>query len=296
MKFSALSFFLISLIFFSCKQRTSFDTEGAFKRGEPISELTNKRLKEISGLAASIENPGMFWVHNDRGNDPEIYLINTDLDIKLTVTLAGVENRDWEDITIGPGPDSIKNYVYIGDIGDNDAAYPYKYIYRFPEPTLASSNQISISDFDTIVFRLEDGVKDTESLFIDPRSRSFYLISKREEPVWVYELEYPQIKGDTIIALKKLSLSFKEIVAADCFSATGDILIKNYEHIYYWANRNNEDVITLLGRTPSEVPYEKEPQGEAITWATDGSGFYTLSETKKKQPSYLYFYSKEAKF
>ena len=56
--------------------------------------------------------------------------------IKLTCTLAGVENRDWEDIAVGPGPDASKSYVYVADIGDNEGQYQYKYIYRFEEPVL----------------------------------------------------------------------------------------------------------------------------------------------------------------
>ena len=69
--------------------------------------------------------------------------------------------------------------------------------------------------------------------------------------------------------------------------------MKNYSNVYYWENKNREDVVSLLKKQPVEVAYEKEPQGESIAWATDGSGFYTLSERKKKQPTYLYFYSKK---
>jgi hypothetical protein len=262
-----------------------------FEKGQPLSELTDKKLKEASGLAASVGNPNMLWTHNDSGNDPEIFLVDRNLEIKLTVRLAGVENRDWEDITVGPGPDPSKNYVYVGDIGDNDSVYPEKYIYRFPEPTLGSDDQISVSAFDKIVFRLEDGVKDTESLFIDASSKNLYVISKREEPVFVYELKYPQPTGDVLTARKIGSLPFKGIVAADRFSK-GDIIMKNYTHIFYWENKEREDVATLLKRPPLEVPYEAEPQGESIAWAVNGTGFYTLSEKKKKQPSYLYFYSR----
>ena len=293
MKFTAIVLFLTSLIFSGCEPQTRINTETVFGMGQQLSELTHKKLKESSGLAASTENPGMLWTHNDSGNAPEIYLVDKDLNIRLTVTLSGIENRDWEDITVGPGPDSTKTYVYVGDIGDNDAVYAHKYIYRFAEPVLGASDHISISDIDQIVFKLEDGLKDTESLFVDSRSKNLYVISKREEPVWLYELRYPQVEGDTIIADKKLPLPFTKIVSADFFPATGDIVIKNYEHVYFWKNENYEDVPSLLKKAPTEIPYEKEPQGEAMAWATDGSGFYALSEKKKKKPSYLYFYPRE---
>lgn len=292
MKFSVHVLFLFGIIFSGCTQPASVDTETSFKKGQQLSELASKTLKESSGLAASIGNRDMLWTHNDSGNAAEIYLVDKGLNIKLTVVLSDIENRDWEDIAVGPGPDATKNYVYVGDIGDNDSVHPYKYIYRFPELILGTSDHISISDIDKIVFRLEDGAKDTESLFIDARSKNLYVISKREEPVWLYELKSPDVKSDTITAIKKLPLPFTKIVSADYFPGTGDIVIKNYAHIYYWQNKSNEQVTTLLKKTPSEIPYVKEPQGEAIAWATDGSGFYTLSEKKKKKPSYLYFYSR----
>ena len=293
MKLNITALFVTAVIA-SCGQQ-SIDTDTTFGRGQQLSELTNKKLKESSGLAASKENPGLLWTHNDSGNEAEIYLVDKDLNIRLTVSLSGIENRDWEDITVGPGPDTAKSYIYVGDIGDNDALYSYKYIYRFPEPVVDSADNISISAFETIVFELEDGAKDTESLFVDTKSKNVYIISKREMPVWLYELKFPQPNSDTLTAAKKLSLPFSEIVSADLLPATGDVVIKNYEHIYFWRNQRDELVTSLLKNSPSQIPYEQEPQGEAIAWAIDGSGFYTLSEKKKKKPSYLYFYSRQVK-
>lgn len=290
MKVNLIALCGILMVLSGCKDDGG---DGIFERGETLAELTDKRLKEVSGLASSVKNPGMLWAHNDAGNDAEIFLVDQRLNIQMTVTLAGVENRDWEDIAIGPGPDSSETYVYVGDIGDNDAAYPVKNIYRFPEPAAASGQNVRLSEFDVITFRLEGPVKDTESLFVDSRSGNVYVVSKREEPVFVYELKAPQVSNDTLTAFRTLSLPFTKIVAADFYSRSGDILMKNYTNVYYWKNDGSEDVVSLLKKQPIEIPYEEEPQGESIAWAADGSGFYVLSEKKKKDPSYLYFYSKK---
>lgn len=287
MKINTLAI-LIFLGCVGCKQQDG----GPFLavKSEPLAELTDKRLKEASGLAASIQNPEMFWTHNDSGNEADIYLIDKNVDIKMTVSLVNGQNRDWEDIVLGPGPDSTKTYIYVGDIGDNDAVHAYKYIYRFPEPVFTNDDQIDIMEFDTIVFRLEDGMKDTESLFIDDETKNLYVVSKREEPVSLYQLKYPQISGDTLTASKVLVLPFTEIVSAERFEKNGDILMKNYSTIYYWKNINSGDIVSLLTSHPAEIPFE-EPSGEAITWAPDGGGFYTISEKKKKKPSYLFFHT-----
>ena len=110
----------------------------------------------------------MLWTHNDSGNDAEVYLIDMEAKIRQTFILAGVDNRDWEDISIGPGPDSSKQYLYVADIGDNLAVHDKKYIYRFEEPVFTDSGtagevKLTITNFDTIVFSLSDEKRDTES-------------------------------------------------------------------------------------------------------------------------------------
>ena len=88
-----------------------------------------------------------------------------------------------------------------------------------------------------------------------------------------------------------MSLPLTKIVAGD-FSADGnEILMKNYDHVYYW-NSTAKSFTAALKEQPLEIPYEVEPQGEAIAWAKDGSGFYTVSEENKKAKVYLYFYKR----
>ena len=286
---------LLLILMATCSNKeAAVESSEYFFPGERITELKNKHLGEVSGIVASVKNTSMFWAHNDSGNDPEIYLVDEKLNIKLTCRLTGVENRDWEDIAIGPGPDVTKTYLYIGDIGDNEAIYPYKYIYRFEEPTFSVTGEetINISSFERITFRLDDETKDTETLLLDPLNKNLYVISKREHPVYLYELKFPQSSHDTLTATKVMSLPFSKIVGGD-FSADGkEILLKNYTHIYYWKNPSGKPIAEALIDAPVGVPYEVEPQGESITWSRDGKGFYTLSELNKNKKSYLYFYKR----
>jgi hypothetical protein len=69
--------------------------------------------------------------------------------------------------------------------------------------------------------------------------------------------------------------------------------MKDYEHIYYWNFSSSIRAVDALRELPLQIPYEAEPQGESIAWAKDGSGFYTLSESSKKQKTYLYFYRRK---
>ena len=47
--------------------------------------------------------------------------------------IANATNFDWEDITVGPGPEKGESYIYVGDIGGNTDQVGYA-IYRVQEP------------------------------------------------------------------------------------------------------------------------------------------------------------------
>lgn len=284
---------LILLTCCSDSKKMSESVNGEFTPTR-MAELKEKTLAEVSGLAASINNPKMLWAHNDSGNGAQIFLIDENLNILLTCTLQGVENRDWEDITVGPGPEPGKQYVYVADIGDNDAQHKFKFIYRFEEPKATNEKEeVNISSFDKITFQLSDTKKDTETLFINPKTKDLYVVSKREDPVYVYELKYPYSISEEITANKILSLPFGKIVAADVSPDGKEIIMKNYDKIFYWKSTTASSIDDILKQPAEEIPYEVEPQGESIAWARDGSGFYTLSEKNKNKKSYLYFYKRK---
>jgi hypothetical protein len=283
-------FTMIWALLVSCSGSTLENPTDRFMAGKKLSVVESKKLEEISGGAASANNPGLLWVHNDSGNPAEIYLVNEKLSVLFTCSLP-VENRDWEDIAVGPGPEEGKNYIYLGEIGDNSSRYDTKYIYRFEEPKWDQHTpRLALTDLDTISFRLEGKKKDTETLLLDHVTKDLYIISKRDEPVWLYQLKYPY-STDTLIEAKKVfSLPFVQIVGGDMSPGNKGLLLKNYEHVYFWENDRSLPLTELLKEKPLEVPYELEPQGESIMWARDDSGFYTVSEKNVGKTSYLYLY------
>ena len=285
--------FLFFLLASCSKTQSDRDDCEVFLPARPIAELNNDKLEEVSGLAVSVANPSHLWVHNDSGNPAAIYLVDEQLDIKLECKLANIRNRDWEDMAVGPGPEEGKSYVYVADIGDNNAKYKVKYIYRFEEPVAASqTEEITITEFDTIAFTLEDGKKDTEAIMIHPKTNDIYVVSKREKPVYVYKLSSPFSTRDTLVASKQLSLPLTQIVAAG-FSPDGqEIVMKNYDFVYYWPI-GKQSVEQALGNQPVILCYSEEPQGESIAFNLDGSGLYTLSEKIKGERTFLNFYPRK---
>jgi hypothetical protein len=288
-------FVLVFLLAVSCIKKKSVSGDSAlFSKGKPLAELTERKLQEVSGLAASAYNNGFLWTHNDSGNPPEIYLVDEQLQIRLTCKLQGVKNRDWEEIAIGPGPDKNKSYLYVADIGDNNSRHNLKYIYRFEEPVLSASQnaEIIVRDFDTIVFRLEDGSKDTEAIIIHPKTKDLYVLSKRERPVYLYKLKFPFSLKDTLTAEKVLPIPLTQIVSAAISPDGNEILMKNYDNIYYW-HTQGKPLTKVLKKEPHLLKYTEEPQGEAIAFNVGATGFYTLSEKLQGEKTFLYFYQKK---
>lgn len=152
-------------------------------------------INEASGIALSKTNKDVLWTHNDSGDSSRLFAIGVDGTNVGEFTLQGPRARDWEDIAVGPGPEDGQSYIYIGEIGDNRAKFPDKYIYRIKEPVVGSGNKPTdgvITDFDIIAFRFPDGNRDAETVMVDPLTKDIYVVSKRESHVRIYRAPYPQ--------------------------------------------------------------------------------------------------------
>ena len=246
-------------------------------------------IDEASGLAASRKNTGVLWTHNDSGDLNRIYGLNTSGEHLGVYNINGVTARDWEDIAVGPGPVTGENYIYIADIGDNNAVYDTKYIYRVLEPNVSSSQEpidTTLTNVETISFQFPDGKRDAETIMVDPFNNDIYIVSKRDTNVRVYRLAYPQSTTGVITAVHVATLDLMGgqgtplgwTVAGDISYTGYEILIKTGGKVYYWQRDLSGDLWDSFDTAPVTLPYIAEPQGEAITWAPDSRGYYTVSE------------------
>ena len=243
--------------------------------------IISQNLKEISGIVGGIKNDNMLYMIEDKGNDNEVYVFNQTGQYQTKLVIHGVQNIDWEDIAIGPGPQDGENYIYIGDIGDNDAVRTSVRIIRFVEPDLSnnSSNAITINDFDIIDFQYPTGPRDAETLLVNPFNKDLIIMTKREAVTRVYFLSYPYNKSMNQATFVGL-LPFIRLVGGDISSNGQRIAVKNKSTIYYWETVNNNIFETLFRNAPSTVAYAQEPQGESIGFSKDGTSYFTISETK----------------
>ena len=252
--------------------------------------LRIKEMDEISGIAVSGIRKDIYYIHNDSGDTSRFFAITPDGTIKNVIYFKGDSSQplgavDCEDIAVGIGPDKNKSYVYLGDIGDNRGVRKYITIYRFEEKqNWAKDSLIKNADVVPVHYKYPDGPKDAESLMIDPIEKLIYIVSKRSDSVTVYTSPLNFKANDTLVLSKKCKLyfngfrPFKWITAGDISRDGQQILLKSYEKVYYWKRSNNEPVWKTMLKTPTELPYKPEKQGEAIGFTLDGKGYYTTSE------------------
>ena len=268
---------------------------------EMMGLLEHNPIREASGIVASRANPDVLWTHNDSGDEPRLYAFNTRGEHLGVYTLEGAEARDWEDIALGPGPEPGQAYLYIGDIGDNYQQYEVTYVYRVPEPVVDAQQaplDTTLADVATIRLRYPDGRYDAETLLLDPLTKDLYVITKRSTQVGVYRTAFPpsttavnDLEPVMQLALARVpdaSSGGQGAVAGDISPSGLEVLIKTYDRVYYWSR--DSTAAPLFATTPVTLPYDVEPQGEAIGWAGDGNGYFTISEEARSIPATLYFY------
>lgn len=251
--------------------------------------LMDNDINEASGMAASRYHKDAFWVHNDSGDAPRLFLVNTSGETLAIAQLDGIDARDWEDIAINV-EDGV-SYIYVAEIGDNLGQYEEKYIYRFPEPTLENNeSSVVISDIDTIQFAYPVKPRDAEILIVDPLTKDIVIISKREKFSKIFELKHPYSTSDVNELVEVGELPFRNTTAGDISPDGRKVLVKTYDEVFYWQRTSDESIAELLTQTSVRIPYFREPQGEAIAWDIQSNAFYTLSEERNGVPARFYEY------
>lgn len=258
-----------------------------------MGKVTSPKLDEISGIVPAASYPGCFWVHNDSGDDANIYLIDSTAALLHTVRLEGVKAVDFEDIAWCYNARG-KYSLVVGDIGDNRALRTHIVFYMLEEPAIDFSDSISVISKDKLkVYRADypDGPRDAEAFFVDPLTGQLVLISKRDFHVHVYTSDLFSKDSSGVVTLSKVTqLPVQFVTAADISRDGRAILVKNLIDVYLWLREPSQTVLEAFTKPYRRVPYTPEPQGEAIAFGEHSDTFYTLSERPLFLDSYLYRY------
>lgn len=104
---------------------------------EPIAQIVPEARREVSGIARSRSNAGVFWVHGDSGNPAHAYPVRADGTLAWGtsgVEVLGARNTDWEDLALdGSGR------LIIADLGNNSQERTDLRLYVLPEPAAGAT-------------------------------------------------------------------------------------------------------------------------------------------------------------
>jgi hypothetical protein len=236
------------------------EVEGA----EVALRLGDPRIYESSGLALSRRHPAVLWTHNDSGDDPRLFAVGSEGGTLATLTLAGVEARDWEALAVGRD-DRGRPALFVGDIGDNQGVWPEVSVYRVAEPA-----RLRDTTAPAVRYRLRypDGSRDAEALLVDPRSNRLYVATKDTTGGGLYRAPTP-LRTDQVNVLRRVARVPPAVTDGAFLPSGRGFVLRDYQAAYVYA---------APGRRVGAFELPLQFQGESITVTADGRSVLAGSE------------------
>ncbi|WP_143140704.1 hypothetical protein [Nannocystis exedens] len=243
--------------------------------------LAPPEIVEASGLAASRQNPGVLWTHNDSdAGGPLVYAFAVDGARYLgRWRLDGAAVHDWEDMALGPGKDG-RDALYVGDIGDNQRKRREVVVYRVAEPAVdlaAAPAERRLSGVERLVFTYPGGqAHDAEALLVDPVRGDMCIVTKGRGGSAVFCAAAPLTSGELSAAGE---LGVLGLVTGGAVSRDGTLVaLRTYLAARVWRRDPSRPLAEAFRGPDCDLALALERQGEAIAFAPDGRAYYTVSE------------------
>jgi hypothetical protein len=269
----------------------------AFDRPIPIASgfetprmsgrVSDPRLSELSGLVESRSQPGLFWTHNDSGNSPTLFAIRSTGELVAAFVVVGAENRDWEDIALGPAPiaaeggDARRDWVYIADTGDNLSIRATGRLIAIPEPLLSLESTGATRPATILDFRYETGPIDVEAIVIDRVERAVYLFSKGARGSRIDRVPLDaDARGERVARTIASSRSLRWVTAADLTDDRRTLVVRAGAEILVATAAGGALVLDSLAGSVDwrRVLAPPEAQGEAVAVSISAERIWTIGE------------------
>jgi hypothetical protein len=249
-----------------------------------------RELRESSGLGISRSYPGVFWTHNDSGDRPRFFAIDSAAAILATFDVEGARARDWEAMELGPCPvPSAAACLHLADVGDNGFSRESVTIYIVEEPDPAAGDA-EVTLLGTVRFVYPDGPHDVEALAMTPNGDLIVVTKERSGTPWLFQISAEDVASAgaraqplTLAPGRRLPIelkSWRDQTTGASLNSTGDVLaVRTYSDIYFfrWPISGEPEQAAetcFLG--------DLQRQGEAISFRDDDR-LLLSSETTLRQ-------------
>ncbi|WP_281614971.1 T9SS type A sorting domain-containing protein [Flammeovirga sp. SubArs3] len=253
-----------------------------------LGTITDPLIDEASGLAASYNTENAFWLHNDSGDGPNLWLIDKSGAV-LTHGIVKNKNgsnassRDWEDIS-----SFVMNgtsYLIIGNFGDNpiNKSEYYLYIIEEPEYDPQSTSNNSYEILKTITYQYENGSQNCESIGVDVENEKIILVSKSSVGGNKIAYEIPlSITSEDITTTAKIIGQFPMdgTTAMDISNDGQHAIVLTYTDAYEFTRYDGTSWEDAFGIAPRKITMPQRNGGEAIAYGVNGIDLYLVREGK----------------
>ncbi len=240
-------------------------------------------LNETSGL---IFFDGYIFTHNDSGNEPEIYKVDTVTgQIIQTIRLNNASNIDWEDIA------QDDQYIYVGDIGNNKGNRQNLRIYKINKEEIPEEGNITLSaeiidyvyEDQNNAYKKSDHNFDCEAMIVC--NDSIYLFTKNwlDSKTKLYSI--PKPPGSYTAKLKNIYNINGLVTGAAYNPEENEIVLSGYINqlwapfIFLLFDYNDNDFFSGNKRR-IDFPFIISSQTEGISYYDEKHAFISAEQTQ----------------
>ncbi len=238
-------------------------------------------LEETSGIESNDGNS--FWTHNDGGDGPNFYKLDTLGKVIRIIKLNSAINKDWEDVT----QDSLHNF-YIADFGNNDNNRQELKIYKIPNPDSNSTDTVTPHTIwftypEQKKFPPDDTKKNYDAEAIIAFNNALYIFTKnRTVPFsgYTYLYKLPNMPGSyqaVLLDSFKTGAGLKEqwwITGADISPDNKTLVLLSYDKMFVFTDFTGDNF--FKGKV-KQVQLNSFTQKEAIVFISNQE-FYVTDE------------------
>ncbi len=255
--------------------------------------VQDRALAEMSGLVASHRQSGVLWSINDSGNFARLYRLGSEGQALGRVWVSGAWLHDTETMARWRGDG--RDWLLIGDVGDNRARRDHVVVHAVPEPDAQATHaRIAWS----LRFRYPDGARDVEGIAVDQDRGDLLVLSKRDQPARLYRVPLAGRTDPTPATAEYLGSprhgAMEGAVTGLDLSEDGrELAVLTYSGLYLWRRDADEAWAQVLQRDPAVLPRPAMRKAEAMALSPT-PGTVLVGSEKRPTPLWVGRYSEPA--
>ena len=240
----------------------------------PFAEISNRAVREPSGIVKSRTYDNVYWIHPDSGQPGNIFAIRMDGEVVMPeqtdgvytgIYIQGAVNFDWEDIALDDD-----GYLYIGDVGDNLLFRPFLSVYQIKEPD--PTRTVSVPVIKRMDMRFPEGTAERNVEAMIHAGGHLHILSKHRVGGYTTMFRH-EVGTKQLVRLGRINVK-GQVTAADYDEVNNRLAVLTYGSI--WIFRGIDE---LGKKGASWRPYTGPASAEAITF--QGSDLLILDENLK---------------